>query len=63
MPTGFLDILATELGDYGASTGHSISKDPSDPDKVIFRSKEKISTLKRMNWQGFSSEDLGGDES
>jgi hypothetical protein len=63
MPAGYIDLLAAELGDYGASTGHNISKDPSNPDMVVISWRKQISALERMNWQGFSSGDLGIYES
>jgi hypothetical protein len=59
MPQNYLELLAMETGDYGASTGHSISKDPSNPGMVVISSMEQVSVLEQMDWQGFSSEDLG----
>ncbi len=59
MPQNYLELLATEAGDYGASTGHSISKDPSRPGMVLVSSMNQVSVLEQMNWQGFSSNDLG----
>jgi len=45
-----------EHGDYGAGGHHKITEDPTNPEMYRLFSEEKIDTLERMDWQGFSSE-------
>jgi hypothetical protein len=58
LPPGFTEILAMELGDYGATGNHKVEIDPTNPEKVIVSSDRRIDALERMNWEGFSSEQL-----
>ena len=47
-----------EYGDYGATRNHTIEKHPTDPTKVITSSELEVSALEKIDWQGFSSDDL-----
>ena len=51
-------MLAMEKGDYGATKSHSMRKDPDNPNMVIIETERHIDTLEKMNWEGFSSQQL-----
>lgn len=57
-PPGFIDILAMEQGDYGASTSRGFRKDPNNPNMYIIEVDRRIETLEEMGWEGFSSKQL-----
>ncbi|OBT41398.1 hypothetical protein VE00_09169 [Pseudogymnoascus sp. WSF 3629] len=58
LPLNFIDILAIESGDYGASRNHKIEEDSANPEKYLISFERKIDNLERINWKGFSSEQL-----
>jgi hypothetical protein len=57
-PPNFIDILATEEGDYGARISRGVRKDPNNPNMIIIEGDRRIDTLERMGWEGFSSQQL-----
>lgn len=58
LPPNFIEILAIESGDYGASRNYKVKEDPTNPEMYVISFERKIDTLERINWEGFSSEQL-----
>jgi hypothetical protein len=58
LPPNFIEILSIESGDYGASRNYKFKEDPTNPEMYVISFERKIDTLERINWEGFSSEQL-----
>ena len=58
LPPNFIEVLAIESGDYGASRNHKFEEDPTNPEMYLLSFERKIDNLERINWEGFSSEQL-----
>lgn len=57
-PPIFLDMLAMEQGDYGASISRGVRKDPNNPNMCIIEVAHRIETLEQRGWEGFESKQL-----
>jgi hypothetical protein len=58
MPPNFIEILATESGDYGATKFRGMRTDPNNPENIIIESLRQVTALEETGWQGFSSDQL-----